>query len=80
MRFLLALSPANYVVSDQQRRLRVLIVDDERDSLLSLGLLCREEGMEVRLLRDAASVEAVVAEFRRLQRRSRSTARAPEPR
>ncbi|HEY5896501.1 MAG TPA: response regulator [Burkholderiales bacterium] len=42
----------------------MLIVDDERDSLLSLGLLCREEGMEVRLLREAASVEAVVAEFR----------------
>ena len=40
------------------------MVDDERDSLLTLGLLCRERGMEVRLLREGAGVERVVAEFR----------------
>lgn len=40
------------------------MVDDERDSLLTLGLLCRERGMEVRLMREGKGVEQVVAEFR----------------
>ena len=40
------------------------MVDDERDSLLTLGLLCRERGMDVRLMREGAGVEQVVAEFR----------------
>ena len=69
------MSPAGYVISDsrQDQRagtpappgpLRVLIVDDDRDSLLTLGLLCRERGMEVRMLRVGADLEDVVAEFR----------------
>lgn len=40
------------------------MVDDERDSLLTLGLLCRERGMEVRMMREGVGVERVVAEFR----------------
>lgn len=71
---LLALSPADYVSSDQaatspsepvQRAepLRVLIADDERDSLLTLGMLCRGEGMDVRLVRRGKDVPLAVAEF-----------------
>jgi DNA-binding response OmpR family regulator len=43
--------------------LRVLIADDERDSLLTLGTLCRAEGMDVRLVRSGAEVPRAVAEF-----------------
>jgi len=43
--------------------LRVLIVDDDRDSLLTLAVLCREEGMDVRTLRRGAEVPAAVAQF-----------------
>jgi DNA-binding response OmpR family regulator len=72
---LLALSPAGYMSPDQAhsppppepvRRpqpLRVLIADDERDSLLTLGMLCRGEGMEVRLVRGGEEVPRAVAEF-----------------
>jgi DNA-binding response OmpR family regulator len=45
------------------RRLRVLIVDDDRDTLLTLGVLCRAEGMEVQMLRRGAAVPAAVAQF-----------------
>lgn len=31
------------------RPLRVLIADDERDTLLTLGILLRSEGIEVRM-------------------------------
>ncbi|HUQ76955.1 MAG TPA: response regulator, partial [Burkholderiales bacterium] len=48
----------------QAKPLRVLIVDDDRDSLLTLGLLCREEGMYVHLLRDGKDVAASVSSFR----------------
>jgi CheY-like chemotaxis protein len=44
--------------------LRVLIVDDDRDTLLTLGLLCREAGMYVHLLRHGAEVMEAVASFR----------------
>jgi DNA-binding response OmpR family regulator len=44
--------------------LRVLIVDDDRDTLLTLGLLLREAGMYVHLLRLGARVMEVVASFR----------------
>ena len=44
--------------------LRVLIVDDDRDTLLTLGLLCREAGMYVHLLRHGAEVMGAVASFR----------------
>jgi CheY-like chemotaxis protein len=47
----------------QPPRLRVLIADDERDTLLTLGLLCRDAGMEVRMVRSGKSVPPVVAEF-----------------
>src|SRR5205085_6000914 len=43
--------------------LRVLIADDERDSLLTLGMLCRGEGMDVRLVRRGNDVPLAVAEF-----------------
>lgn len=43
--------------------LRVLIADDERDSLLTLGMLCRGEGMEVRLVRRGKDVPLAVADF-----------------
>jgi DNA-binding response OmpR family regulator len=45
------------------RALRVLIVDDDRDTLLTLGMLCRSEGMEVEMLRRGAPVPAAVAQF-----------------
>jgi DNA-binding response OmpR family regulator len=46
-----------------RRRLRVLIVDDNRDSLLTLGMLCRSEGMDVQMLGRGAEVPAAVAQF-----------------
>jgi two-component system OmpR family response regulator len=45
------------------RSLRVIIADDERDTLVTLGLLCRDQGMEVRLVRWGEQVPAAVAEF-----------------
>ena len=48
----------------QPKALRVLIVDDDRDTLLTLGLLCREQGMYVHLLRDGGEVVAAVEAFR----------------
>lgn len=47
----------------QPQRLRVLIADDERDSLVTLGLLCRDAGMEVQLVRRGEEVPAAVANF-----------------
>ncbi|HLQ39209.1 MAG TPA: response regulator [Planctomycetota bacterium] len=49
--------------ASQPQRLRVLIADDERDTLVTLGLLCRDEGMEVRLVKWGEQVPAAVAEF-----------------
>ena len=49
--------------ASQPQQLRVLIADDERDSLLTLGLLCRGEGMEIRLVRHGQEVTRAVAEF-----------------
>jgi CheY-like chemotaxis protein len=43
--------------------LRVLIVDDDRDTLLTLGLLCREAGMYVHLLRQGTQVLEAVGTF-----------------
>jgi len=69
------MSPASYVnperadpepqprVVAQPAALRVLIADDERDSLVTLGLLCRGEGMEVRLVRFGEQVVPAVADF-----------------
>jgi CheY-like chemotaxis protein len=43
---------------------RVLIVDDDRDTLLTLGLLLRDAGMYVHLLRAGDEVLAAVSSFR----------------
>lgn len=45
------------------RAVRVLVVDDDPDSLVTLSLLLRGEGYEVRMLRRGAEVPRVVAEF-----------------
>lgn len=47
-----------------KRVLRVLVVDDERDTLMTLGILLRSEGMAVRLAARGAEVAAAVVEFR----------------
>jgi CheY-like chemotaxis protein len=46
------------------RPLRVLVVDDERDTLMTLGILLRSEGIDTRLASRGAEVAALVAEFR----------------
>lgn len=51
-------------MSIKKRPLRVLVVDDERDTLMTLGILLRSEGMDVRLAAGGAEVAAAVAEFR----------------
>jgi DNA-binding response OmpR family regulator len=43
---------------------RVLIADDRRDTLMTLGILLRSEGMDVRLVDKGADVERAVDEFR----------------
>jgi DNA-binding response OmpR family regulator len=45
------------------RPLRVLLVDDERDAALTLGILLRSEGIEVRLGNRGMQVPQAVAEF-----------------
>ena len=42
---------------------RVLVVDDERDTVLTLGILFRSEGVEVEMLRNGADVVTKVARF-----------------
>jgi DNA-binding response OmpR family regulator len=42
----------------------VLIVDDDRDTLLTLGLLLRDSGMYVHLLRSGEQVMDAVGSFR----------------
>jgi len=44
--------------------LRVLIVDDQRDMLMTLGILLRSEGMEAQLAQRGTEVEATVEAFR----------------
>jgi DNA-binding response OmpR family regulator len=46
-----------------RRRLRVLVVDDDRDTVLTLGILFRSEDVEVRMLQDAEEVLAVAEDF-----------------
>ena len=71
---MLTLSPAGYVnpepadkeqhhVVPQARPLRVLIADDERDSLVTLGLLCRDAGLDVRLVKSGRDVIPAVRDF-----------------
>ena len=45
------------------RPLRVLVVDDERDAIMTLGILLRSEGVEVRLANSGMQVPRAVAEF-----------------
>ena len=44
--------------------LRALIVDDQRDMLMTLGILLRSEGLTVRLGEKGAEVAAAVESFR----------------
>ena len=44
--------------------MRVLIADDQRDTLMTLSILLRSEGMDVRLVDKGAEVERAVDEFR----------------
>jgi two-component system CheB/CheR fusion protein len=46
------------------RPLRVLIADDERDAVMTLGILLRSEGIEVQLLTGGQEVPRAVAAFR----------------
>jgi two-component system OmpR family response regulator len=47
----------------EPRPLRVLIVDDDRDSLLTLGELLQSEGFDVQMLRRGKGVPAKVEQF-----------------
>jgi DNA-binding response OmpR family regulator len=47
-----------------KRALRLLMAEDERDTVLTLGVLLRSEGFEVRVVRAGENVLATVAEFR----------------
>ena len=44
--------------------LRVLIADDERDTVLTLGILLRSEGFDVRTTTSGAEVPVAVREFK----------------
>ena len=44
----------------QARPLRVLVADDNRDTVMMLGILLRSEGMVVRLTTRGAEVQAAV--------------------
>jgi CheY-like chemotaxis protein len=46
------------------RPLRVVIADDNRDTVMLLGILLRSEGIDVRLATKGSEVQAAVAEFR----------------
>ena len=46
------------------RPLRVVIADDERDTLVTLGILLRSEGVDVRMTSRGTEVETAVADFR----------------
>lgn len=48
----------------EARPLRVLVADDNRDTVMMLGILLRSEGMVVRLTTRGAEVQAAVGEFR----------------
>lgn len=44
--------------------MRVLIADDNRDTVMMLGILLRSEGIDVRLATRGADVQTAAAEFR----------------
>lgn len=47
-----------------KRPLRVVIADDDRDTVMTLGILLRSEAIDVRLATGGAEVPALVDEFR----------------
>lgn len=49
--------------SDCSARLRVLIADDVRDTLMTVGIILRSEGFDVRLAERGTEVPATVEEF-----------------
>jgi CheY-like chemotaxis protein len=49
--------------SSTPRPLRVLVVDDERDTEMTLGILLRSEGIDVRLASGGMQVAQAVAQF-----------------
>ena len=51
-------------VLPQIRKLRVLVVDDDRDTVMTLGILLRSEGIEVQLATGGMQVPRAVAEFK----------------
>jgi CheY-like chemotaxis protein len=46
------------------RGVRVVVVDDDRDTVMTLGILLRSEGFDVSLVQDPGAVPGVVAEIR----------------
>src|SRR3954463_54914 len=56
--------PALPDVGGEGRGMRVLLAEDERDTLLTLGILLRSEGFEVQLLSDGPEVLNEVAQFK----------------
>lgn len=59
------LQPADETIGDEAGQgIRVLIVDDERDTVMTLGILLRSSGFEVHLVQAAAEVSAAVGKLR----------------
>lgn len=56
-------APSESAPSGAARKLRILIVDDERDTVLTLMTLLRDEGHDVQGLYRAKEVLAAVKEF-----------------
>lgn len=56
--------PALAEAGGEGRGMRVLIADDERDTLMTLGILLRSEGFDVRMLHDGSQVSDEVRTFK----------------
>lgn len=52
-----------HLPSPPRRPLKVLVVDDDRDTVLTLGILLRSEGVDVRMLRESTQARAAVSTF-----------------
>ena len=50
-------------MANRTPRLRVLVVGDRHDTVVTLGILLRSEGVEVRLATGGSQVPAAVAQF-----------------
>src|SRR4051812_45762 len=65
MRDLEKLQPADETIGDDVGQgIRVLIVDDERDTVMTLGILLRSSGFDVHLVQAAAEVSMTVGQLR----------------